>query len=464
MFEELMPWLIYIIILIAVFFVVVILSPRYTVVSTYQAHVVVRRKGRTVYCSKMNYPSSYWFMPILQRRSILPLENIKLEIADISLRDKDMAKFLGDVRVWLSIEDPDLAAEKLGKVESEQEARGFPAIEADVKDLIEAVTRNSSMTMDVFDIMKNREKFSANVEAQVAPILKDEWGIKIADLEVIHFVDTEGYTVIKDLERRQAKVIEAETRKQVAGQEKDATMSEAIATQEKETKKAETEEKYRQRQIEKDQAIGEAEQAKNTKISEAQIKANEKAIEAKRTLDVGTAEVEKEAAVVKAQGEAGAMMEKAKGDSEYTKLTGFAEADVSKMKLFAEAEGTEKKAVALKNYTDAGLSLEVIKANIEIEKAKFSALGEGLKVAKINLVTSGESNILGIPISAGTGADFGAMLIALQNQGVDIKDLLNKLPISEAAKLAIAAKAGIEIVKEAEKQKDKEEKPPQKRR
>jgi flotillin len=456
MLEEFMPWLIYAIIAIIVVIVVAIFSPRYTVVSAHEAHVVVRRKGRTVYCSREGYASSYWFIPILQRRSILPLENIKIEIEDISLRDIDMAKFLGDVRVWLSIENPDLAAEKLGKVEAEEEKRGFPAIEADVKDLIEAVTRNSSMKMDVFEIMKNREKFSANVEEQVAPILKGEWGIKIADLEVIHFVDTEGYTVIKDLEKRQAKVIEAETRKQVAGQEKDATISEAIATQEKESKKAETEELYRKRQIEKDQAIGEAEQAKKMKISEAEVLANEKAIEAKKTLDVGTAEVEKQAAIVKAEGEAQSKMQKAKGDSEYTKLTGFAEADVSKQKLFAEAEGTEKKAVALKNYTDAGLSLEVIKANIEIKKAQFNALGEGLKVAKINIVTSGESNILGIPISAETGADLGAMLIALQNQGVNITDLLKTLPISETAKLAIAAKTGLEIVKEAEKEKKAE--------
>jgi uncharacterized membrane protein YqiK len=445
MLEELMPWLIYTIIAIVLLIVIVVLSPRYVVVSAHEAHVVVRRKGRTVYTSRKDNPSSYWFMPILHRRSILPLENVKIVIADISLRDKDMAKFLGDVRVWLSIENPDLAAEKLGKVESEQTVRGFPAIETDVKDLIEAVTRNSSMSMDVFDIMKNREKFSSNVEAQVAPILKQEWGIKIADLEVIHFVDVEGYTVIKDLEKRQATVINAETRKQVAGQEKDAAMSEAIATEEKETKKAETEEKYRKRQIEKDQAVGEAEQTKAMKISEAQDKANEQAIAAKRTMDVGTAEVLRDATI-----------EQAKGEAEATKAKGFAAAEVSKQTLLAEAEGTLKKAQALKEYTDAGLSLEVIKANIEIQKAKFTALGEGLKVAKINLVTSGESNILGIPISAETGADLGAMLVALQNQGIDITELLKKLPIQETAKLAIAAKAGVDIVKEAERQKEQQ--------
>jgi hypothetical protein len=97
----------------------------------------------------------------------------------------------------------------------------------------------------------------------------------------------------------------------------------------------------------------------------------------------------------------------------------------------------------------------MIRAQVDIKRAQFSALAEGLKVAKINLVTSGESNILGIPVSAEMGADFGAMLVALQNQGVDVTDLIGKLPITETARAAIAAKMGVEVVKEAEKQKEK---------
>lgn len=441
---EQMTWLIYAIIIFVILAIVAIVSPRYTVVPAHQAHVVVKRKRRTVYCSRQGFSSSYFFMPLFHKRSILPLENIKLNIENIPLRDKDMAKFNGDVRCWLSIEDPNLAAEKLGKVEPQQKLEGFAAIEADVKDLIQAITRNSSMTMDVFSIMKEREKFSNEVQKEVAPILKDEWGIKIADLEVIHFTDFGDYKIITNLERRQAKVIEAATRKQVAGQERDAVMSEAIAEKDREVQRAESEEEYKKRQIERDENIGIATQEKNLKISEAMVDANEQAIEAKRKMEVGTAEVNKEATI-----------EAATGEAESTKLKGFAEADVTKQKLFAEAEGTEKKALALKQYTDAGLSLEVIKANVEIKQAQFNALAAGLTKANINLVTSGEKSILGIPISAETGADLGAMLLTLSNQGIDIKDLLDKIPLAETAKLAIAAKAGVEIVKEADKQQKK---------
>ena len=435
--------------------VIFIISRSYTVVKPSEAHIVVRRKGRKVYSSREGQRSAYWYIPYLMQRAILPLENIKLVISNIPLRDIDMAKFAGDVRCWLNIENPDLAAEKLGKVETEA-STGFPALQTDVKDLIEAVARNSSMKMDVVNIMKDRDKFSEIVKDEVAPILKVEWGIKIAGLEVIYFRDIEGYTVIKDIEARQAKLIETETRKQLADYEKNAAIVEAVTNQEKETQRAQAEETYRIRQIQKDQAVGQSDQQKLQSIALATQEANKQIIEANRVLTVGTADIEKQAAITRADGEAQSNVKKGEGAAQVTKMTGFAEADVSKQKLFAEAEGTEKKAVALKQYTEAGLSLEVIRANQAIKEAQFAALSEGLKVARINLVTSGESNILGIPVSAEMGADLGAMLIALQNMGVDITDLLRKLPISETAKLAIAAKAGITVAKEGTKEAAKE--------
>jgi uncharacterized membrane protein YqiK len=435
-----------------------LISRSYTVVKAHEAHIVVRRRGRKVYCSRQGEKSAYWYVPYFMQRSILPLENIKLVISNIPLRDIDMAKFAGDVRCWLNIENPDLAAEKLGRVETE-ETTGFPALQADVKDLIEAVARNSSMKMDVVNIMKDRDKFSQIVKEEVAPILKAEWGIKIAGLEVIYFRDIEGYTVIKDIEARQAKLIETETRKQLADYEKNAAIVEAIANQEKETQRAEAEQTYRIRQVLKDQRIGQSEQEKQQEIAKATQQANKQTIEASRVLTVGQADINKQATVVQAEGEAQANIKRAEGQSQYTKLTGFAEADVNRQKLFAEAEGTEKKALALKQYNEAGLSLEVIKANQTIKQAQFAALSEGLKVAKINLVTSGESNILGIPVSAEMGADLGAMLVALSNQGIDVSDLIQRLPLSETLKLAIAAKAGISIAKEGSKEASKDLQP-----
>ena len=70
----------------------------YTVVPPHEAHVVVSRgKGKKVFCSKViegqKFQSAYWHIPILQQRLIIPLENIRIEIDSISLRDQLMAKF-----------------------------------------------------------------------------------------------------------------------------------------------------------------------------------------------------------------------------------------------------------------------------------------------------------------------------------------------------------------------------------
>jgi len=146
----------------------------YVVVPPQEAHVVVSRgKGRKVYSSREGQKSSYWRVPIIQQRAVLPIENIQIQVEDVPLRDKNMAKFLGDVVAWLNIVDPLLASERLGKLE-----RGFESIEADVKNVIQAVTRNMSMYWTLIDIMINRKEFSESVEKAINEEL-DAWGIKL---------------------------------------------------------------------------------------------------------------------------------------------------------------------------------------------------------------------------------------------------------------------------------------------
>jgi uncharacterized membrane protein YqiK len=458
MFEDVLLWTIVtivILVIVAVFFI----RWSYTVVPPHEAHVVVSRgKGKKVYCSRplegVRLQSAYWYIPILDQRLIIPLENIRIEIDSIPLRDQLMAKFSGDVICFLSVVDPLLAAEKLGRIEAEEGKTGFPRIEAEVGKLIESISRNASMSMEVYEIMRHRDAFSQEVKKRVNDPLK-EWGVQLVDLEVIHFKDIETYTVIKDLEQRQATLINAETRKQVADNQKGASIVESLANKETEMARAENEELYRIRQIQKDQKVGQTQQESVQNIAQAEMEANKQKVEALRVLDVGTAQVGAQAKIESAKGDSEAVKTKADGDSEAIRKTGLAQAEVTKATLIAEADGTKEKAYALKEYTDAGLSLETISAEVEIKKAQFAALAEGLKVAKISLVTSGESSILGIPVSAKVGADIGQMLYEMAERGIDVRSLLDKLPLETAVKLAIAEKLGIAAVKEAQKQPQK---------
>jgi uncharacterized membrane protein YqiK len=448
MFEDILLWTI-VTVVILVIIAVLFVWWSYTVVPPHEAHVVVSRgKGKKVYCSRVvdgqKFPSAYWHIPILQQRLIIPLENIRIEIDSIPLRDQLMAKFSGDVICFLSVVDPLLAAEKLGRIEAEEGKVGFPRMEAEVGKLIESITRNASMSMEVYEIMRHRDAFSQEVKKRVNDPLKD-WGVQLVDLEVIHFKDIETYTTL----------INAETRKQVADNQKGASIVESLANKETEMARAENEELFRVRQIQKDQQVGQTQQEAVQNIAQAEMEANKQKVEALRVLDVGTAQVGAQAKIESAKGDSEAVKTKADGDSEAIRKTGFAQAEVTKAQLIAEADGTKEKAFALKEYTDAGLSLETIKADVDIKKAQFAALSEGLKVAKISIVTSGESSILGIPVSAKVGADIGQMLYEMAERGIDVKSLLDKLPLETAVKLAIAEKMGIAAVKEAQKQPEK---------
>jgi regulator of protease activity HflC (stomatin/prohibitin superfamily) len=194
MFEDILLWTI-VTVVILVIIAVLFVWWSYTVVPPHEAHVVVSRgKGKKVYCSRVvdgqKFPSAYWHIPILQQRLIIPLENIRIEIDSIPLRDQLMAKFSGDVICFLSVVDPLLAAEKLGRIEAEEGKVGFPRMEAEVGKLIESITRNASMSMEVYEIMRHRDAFSQEVKKRVNDPLKD-WGVQLVDLEVIHFKDIE---------------------------------------------------------------------------------------------------------------------------------------------------------------------------------------------------------------------------------------------------------------------------------
>jgi flotillin len=402
---------------------IVFFASAYTVVPPYEAHVVVSRgKGRKVYSTRAGYQSSYWRFPIIQRRAVLPLENVQITVDDIPLRDKNMAKFEGDVVSWLNIEDPLLASERIGA------STRIEDITADVQNVIKAVTRNMSMYWTIIDIMTKRKDFSQDVEKAVNEEL-GAWGMKLVELEVIHFADIEEYTVVKDLEERQATVINAETRKLVATQNKEATMAESNAKKEEELKIAENEEAFRKRQLEKDEAIGVRDQSKEQKIAVETQKANEEKIEAERTLTVGKADIEKQAVIKTAEGQAEAAIKRGKADADVTRVKGEAEGDVIKAKGFAEADSTDRRAEALKKYNEAGIGLEVIKASQTVQVAQADAWARAMEKAAIKVYAGGggAGSLFGIPLSPQGGFSFGAFSEIMKEHGIDVEKIAESL-------------------------------------
>ena len=400
----------------------------YNVVPPHEAHVVVSRgKGLKLYCSRPTFKSSYFYVPWLMKRTKLPLRNKQLFIDDIPLRDSRLAKFVCDVVCWVNIEEPRRAAERIGE---QERVKDFKGIEDDIKNLVKSVTRNSSMKMDLVKIMSERLVFSKEIEDEIKENII-EWGMRIVDLECIHFVDIEPYTVISDLEKRQSAVINATTRQLVAEKEKEAKIAESDALRDTELTVAKNEEAYKKRQLERDEEVGKREQEKNMAIEKTREDANKREVEAKRALDVGTADVVKQATITRAEGEAGAMERKGEATAKVTKVTGTAEADVTEAKMTAEATGIDRKATAQKKYeTPQALAIEmfgkVIDGYVEIQKSMFTNFGPALKEANIRVISTGEEGtFLGLPVGARGGIQLGGMLEGLkETTGVDFGEML----------------------------------------
>jgi flotillin len=405
----------------------------YKVIGSNEAHVlVIMGSGRRIYSpvasgEGVKGKTAYFFIPFLMKRYIMPLTNVKLDIQDIQLNDMQMAPFECDVVTWLHIEDPVKAAERLDFTQNV-----FQGLHSDLQAIVQAIARASSMKQEILDIMRDRKTFSNGVSAEVDVVLK-EWGVQLVNLEVNDIRDTDGSEVIQNYESMRKAQVASLARIEVATRDREAVEQEQDNRQKANVATATAEKTFTLAQTEKDAAIGIAQQDRDSRIAIAAAETNKQKVEAYRVTTVGSAEVQKQAAITQAEGDGEAIRIKGEKEANVVSLTGKAQADAIEAKGLAEAKAKDAMAKALKEFNDAGINLEQIRANVDIQRAFAQAYAEIAKNAEIKVVTGGKGgNILGLPMNAETGADLGQMVEAFG--GVDaIKDLLGKNKTAEAA-------------------------------
>lgn len=419
---------------VVVFVLVIAFFMTYTVIGPNEAHVIVfMGRGRSikspVKTAGVDGKTSYFYIPFLMKRYIMPLTNVKLDINDIPLNDIQVAPFMCDVVTWLRIADPIKAAERLdltGDV--------FQSLHQDLTAIVQAIARAASMKQEILDIMRDRATFSKGVSSEVDIVLQ-EWGVQLVNLEINEIRDQEGSAVIQNYESMRKAAVQSLARIEVSKRDREAIEAEQGNIQLAEIAKADSMKAYTIKQIDRDTTIGINTQKKEQAIALAESETNAQKVAASRVLTVGAADIAREAAITKATGDGEAIRITGEKEAAVVTLKGQAEGHAIEAKGLAEAKIKDAMAEALKKFNEAGIDITKITAAVDIQKAFAAAYAMIAQNADIKVVTSGEGgNILGLPMNAKTGADLGQMLEAFGTKNMSkLVDEITHPAIEQAA-------------------------------
>jgi len=406
----------------------------YRIVPINEAHVRVMFDKQHVFMSRKRakaldeeelrpvtseYNPCYWVVPFVTKITKLPLTNIRIDIQDVKLNDKNMAKFMCDIVCFVNIDDPLLAAERTGITGVGKRYEGISSVAEDFRAIMESVMRTVATKQSILEIYMNRDTLDDAITKEVMTVFPG-WGLRLVDLEIKDLKDIGDSTIISDIEKKQAAQINADARVKIALETKRAEIAEANNKKDAELVKAETEEAWRKRQIKKDQEVAIAEQEQIKMAAEREALANEQKVSALRKINVGTATVEKEATIQRAEATKKKISLEAEGDASRITVTGNAEADVIKAKKLADAEGTEKLALAQQKFNDAATGIEVIRANKDVGIAYANAQAKAFENAKINVMAGNTQELF-------SGGLLGKMKVG-PKEGVALQQMIENNP------------------------------------
>lgn len=387
------------------------------VVPTDHIHVVQRRKTSMAYGHNMPGGNVYFKVPSFVPYfgitvAVMPTAIFSVAVNKYDAYDKARVPFLIDVMSFFQIDDA---------LEASKRVRSIQELESQLQNTVRSAVRRVLSSFPIDEIMGSRSTLNKEFLTEVAEQTKN-WGVKVNSIEFMNIEDYPGTRVVTNIMDKERTTIEMESRKKVAANMQAAELAEIEARQ---TVDLRAVEKNRIVSLQSQQAAQTVnEEAAKTKLTEAAVKRVEtmqaQEIEKSRqevAADMAASILNKEAAGratamrTEAEGFKNAKVLEGEGEASKVKSVGTAEANVVEATGLAEAQAKLKMAEALAKYNDAGMSIEKLKALIEIETAKYAALGQGFNKADVKIVQSGEgSSLLGIPLNAKSGADIDVFL------------------------------------------------------
>jgi regulator of protease activity HflC (stomatin/prohibitin superfamily) len=383
----------------------------YRIVPLNEAHVRILNNSKKIFCARTGQ-SAYWYIPFITRMIRLPLSNLSIEVNDIKLNDKDMAKFMCDLVCFVNIADIERAAERLSQSPASREI-GFDLqkLSLDFRAIIESIMRTVSTKQTLLEIYKDRSSLDNAISGEVSKVFP-QWGLELVDLELKDIKDAEDSTVISDIEAKRA----AEVRR-------DALVKVAQTEQESRIEKAKADEAARTREIERDRNVATQQQQMRMEVARQEKEANTTTIEAKRVMEFGQADInrqvtEKNAEAyrrkleIEAEGTKKKLTLEAEGEAAKVATVGQANADVVRITKEAEAVGTEKLANAMQKFNDVSLNVKRLDIERDVTIERYRALAASLSNAEIKLIMTGDQsqNLFGLSLDGRGGAQLDQFL------------------------------------------------------
>ncbi|VVB77035.1 SPFH domain / Band 7 family protein [uncultured archaeon] len=411
---------------------------------------VAEKDGKTTH--KVNYKTEtrvpnpvYFRFPGITKIQKIPLGNLRIDVENTKLNDKDMAKFVADTICFVRVSNAVVAAERTNlNAEKMKFEKGPVRISDDFQAILASIARTVATQQTIVDIFKDRKGTQTAIATQLADVAP-QWGITLVDLELKDIRDDKGSTIIADIERKQAAVIKANADVVTAEEDRRARVVQAEQGKAAKIAEAEAAEISGTREIEKDKKIAIAKQKQAQDIADETAIANAKGVEAKRKKDVGEADVQREVKItnaeaekqktikeaeaerekisIEAEGTKTKLQKEAEGEASKITQTGIAQAEITQKKGEAEgvailakkkadAEGTKLLADAQKLYNEGGLPPKIVDAITQIELARANAGAQIAEHAHISVITGNTQELLngGILGNVGVGPKEGAAL------------------------------------------------------
>ena len=275
------------------------------------------------------------------------------------------------------------------------------------KDIIFGQLRLVIATMDIEEINTDRDKFLANVTANVEAELK-KIGLRLINVNVTDINDESGY--IQALGKEAAAKAVNDAKKSVAEQDRDGSIGEANAQRDQRIQVAQanaaavegenlskitiaqSEAERREKQAESNRLAEAAEKVQAAKALEESYKAEEEAELARARREKATQEadvlvhagIEKERIQIRADADAEEMRRTAAGEADAIFAKMSAEARGLREILVKQAEGFERLVKAAGGDTDKAIMMMIADKLPELVKTQVEAI-KGIKIDKVTV-------------------------------------------------------------------------------